>query len=112
MSVPYFSRFIHCTDDSPDPSLDYEVGLFVWFLGNLNESLTGRVPFVLGYVPIKFVLFVLIVLLGQCGEVWLSNRGHKVFVELQIRWAKVQTFEASLQFPLMSVRFCQEGQVQ
>lgn len=39
----------------------------------------------LGYVPIRFVLFVLIVLLGQCGEVWLSNRGHKEFVELQIR---------------------------
>lgn len=26
----------------------------------------------LGYVPVKFVLFGLIVLLRQCGEVWLS----------------------------------------
>lgn len=24
-----FSRFIHCTDDSPDPSLNYEVRLSV-----------------------------------------------------------------------------------
>lgn len=35
--------------------------------------LTGRVPFALGYAPIKFVLFGLIVLLRQCGEVWLST---------------------------------------
>lgn len=49
-------------------------------ISNLNELLTDRLPFVLGHVPIKLVLFVFVVLLGQHGEAWLSAPGHKEFI--------------------------------